>query len=157
LAGVAAPQAWSAAAAAPADAPVAENCRGADAELSRLRGGFMSFDSKVTVPFGIDVLFQSFENGHKISSLDVTNHNQNTTIQVKYDNINFGPINQVTGPLGTSVSTSVTSAGIVTMIQNTRPNMTLQTLQTLKVEISGLQGLLRNVAHTTGHPFTIFH
>jgi hypothetical protein len=70
------------------------------------------------------------------------------------DNVNFGPINQVTGPLGTSVSTSVTAGGIVTMVQNTRPNITLQTLQTLNIDISGL---VRSAAQRSGRPFSIFH
>jgi hypothetical protein len=156
MAGTAVPQAWSEEAAAPAGAPFAETYRLADAELSQLRGGFESFDSGVRVPFGIDVSFQSFKDGQKISSFDVTNQGKGT-VHVTSDNINFGPINQTTGPLDTNVSTSVTAAGIVTMIQNTKPNITLQTLQTLKIDITGLQGLLRNSAHSTGRPFSIFH
>jgi len=156
MAGVAAPHAWSEEAAVPAGAPFAEAYRLADAELGQLRGGFESFDSHVRVPFGVDVSFQSFRDGHRISWFDVTNHDRGT-VHVTSDNINFGPINQTTGPLDTNVSTSVTSAGIITMIQNTKPNITLQTLQTLKIDITGLQGLLRASAHTTGRPFTIFH
>jgi hypothetical protein len=156
MTGIAAPQAWSEEAAATAGAPFAEAYRVADAELGQLRGGFESFDSGVRVPFGVDVSFQSFKDGHRISWFDVTNHDKGT-VHVTSDNINFGPINHTTGPLDTNVSTSVTSAGIITMIQNTRPNITLQTLQSLKIDISGLQGLLRNSAHTSGRPLSIFH
>jgi hypothetical protein len=155
MAGLAAPQAWSGEAVATAGAPFVETSRLADAELSQLRGGFQSFDSRVMVPFGIDVSFQSFEGGKKISSFELTNHGKGT-VHVMSDNINFGPINQTTGPLETNVSTSITSAGIVTMIQNTKPNITLQTLQTLKIDISGLQGLLRNTAHMNNRPPSIF-
>jgi hypothetical protein len=162
--------AWAENAVAPVGAPFAQSRELADAELAQLRGGFESqFDSLVKIPFGLDVQFASMENGQKIASLNVTNHNNpSQTVKVDDNNVKFtfgaGPIpqsaiDQVTTTMttGTNVTTTLTPSGIVTLIQNTRPNITLQTLQTLKVNITGLQGIINTQAHTSARPFSVFH
>jgi hypothetical protein len=151
--------AWAADAAAPVPSPFAQSRELADAELAQLRGGFEA-DSKVTVPFGLDLHWSSRLNGKETSSLTLGNGgNPSQTVQVNSQNINFGAINQVTSTMtnGTSDRTFLTNSGIVTVIQNTRPNITLQALQALQINITGLKGIVTNQAHTASRPPTIFH
>jgi hypothetical protein len=143
----------------PVAVPFLRSTELADAELAQLRGGFEA-DSKVTVPFGLDLHWSSRLNGKETSSLTLGNGgNPSQTVQVNSQNINFGAINQVTSTMtnGTSDRTFLTNSGIVTVIQNTRPNITLQALQALQINITGLKGIVTNQAHTASRPPTIFH
>jgi hypothetical protein len=141
------------------DNPFGDAVKVADASLDTVRGGFDA-GRNVFVPFGIDVNFASFVNGMKVAGVHVTNHGiSSNAIQGTVNGVNVtvdvpptgpGPV----GPNGivpttagngiTNVTTSFGSNGIMTLIQNNRPNITLQTQQVLNVQITGMQNLIRS-------------
>ena len=141
------------------DNPFGNAVKVADASLDTVRGGFMG-SHNVFVPFGIDVNFASFINGMKVADVQVTNNGiSSKAVQVSSKNLNVTVSVPSTGPGSvppnnpvihrtanglTNITTSFGSNGIMTLIQNNRPNITLQTQQVLNVEITGMQNLIRS-------------
>ncbi|HXZ00188.1 MAG TPA: hypothetical protein VEI03_09320 [Stellaceae bacterium] len=154
------------------DDPFGDAVQVADARLDTMRGGF-SFSSGETVNFGIDVSFKSKETldgvpqGHHgiVASFTISNKNSTTgqldpatplTVSLN-GNINTGPVSSTIGSGATNVTTTLTNSGIVTVIQNTTPNTTLQTQQILNVQTTGLiQNALKSGTILI-RPLTIFH
>lgn len=160
------------------DDPFGDAVQVADAQLDTMRGGFEihNFNGfgqhSAMLPFGINVTFQSREtlngvpqgNNGVVASFSVSNKNSttgqldpNTPITVTLNNVNTGSPTSTIGSGATNVSTTLTSSGIVTLIQNTQPNVTLQTQQVITAQT---QGMIQNVlkgGHILVHPITIFH
>lgn len=143
------------------DNPFGDAVQVADARLDTMRGGFEFVSGKVG--FGIDVQFTSLEsvngvgqgpaNSPVVGSFSVSNglNPSNNVIVNGSGNVTIGPVNSTIGSMTTSVTTTLTNSGIVTLIQNTKPNTTLQTQQLLSINTTGLiHGVLIR-------PISIFH
>ncbi len=124
-----------------------------DSALAQMRGGFNHANH--FIPFGIDLDIHSFANGHEIASMHVDNDGGNWHV----NNQNFNKTIDVTNlaghdgpPLSTTVTNLLTSSAVITQIQNSQPNATLSTLQTVNIALSGsaLAGFMKDVAsHAT--------
>lgn len=140
------------------DDPFGNSVKVADAALDNLRGGYET-NTGVFFPAGLFVGLDRTANGRHIAGATITNHmDPHQPVQVSTDNlgipINVGPA----GPGATTIMTTLAPQGIMTVIQNNRPNITLQTQGVLTVKITGMQNLIRTsvpASHFNGRGF--FH
>jgi hypothetical protein len=124
--------------------PFETSARVAEARLETLRGG-MDFGNKVTLPFGIAVEYSQHTNGQETASFHLSNHGGKGPVEVSEHNMNVAvPI----AP-GTTVTSALNGSSILTLIQNSRPNLSLQTMQQLNITITGLKGVIQNSANTS--------
>lgn len=137
------------------EAPFVTSREVADTTLETMRGGFAK--DGVKVPFGLEVKFESVANHKDIASFDITNHgDKNQNVQATENGFtvtqtglsstaNVGP--------GQTVTTNVTNKGVVTIIQSSASNSTLQTVQHLTISITGLnmKDFIRSTALNSLH------
>jgi hypothetical protein len=119
-----------------------------DNALAEMRGGFSHGGQ--FIPFGLDLDIHSFANGHEIASMHVDNDGGNWHI----NNNNFNKTIDVTSLAGSgggasTVGNFLTSSAIITQIQNSQPNASLSTLQTVNAALSGagLAGLVKDMTN----------
>jgi hypothetical protein len=127
------------------DMPFAQSREVADAALDTMRGGFDMPKQGVKVPFGLDVHFDVSANGKQTADLDISNGgDKNRSVKVTEKGI--GVTNVVAqGPGGqmTTVTTDLTNHGIITIVQNTRSNAAIHTVQTLNATLTGMRDIVR--------------
>jgi hypothetical protein len=145
------------------DEPFAKSCEVADATLENMRGGFHSPRDDVKVPFGLEVHFESVANKKQIADLTITNNgDKNRPVQVTEKGFTVTQTGNLVATTniapGQMVTTSITGQGILTVIQNTRSNTVLQTVQTLNATITGMKDLMRITARNNLHTSRVlFH
>jgi hypothetical protein len=162
------PAGETASATSASDNPFRDAVQVADAQLDTMRGGF-EFSSGQHVNFGLNVEFTSYERVNGVgqgpgsspivgtfsvsNGLDKSNDITVTTT----GNVSIGPVGSIIGSNLTKVTTTLTNSGIVTVIQNTNPNTTLQTQQLLSVQTQGLVHNAIRGGTVLIRPITIFH
>jgi hypothetical protein len=145
------------------DEPFAKSCEVADAALDTMRGGFHSPKDGIKVPFGLEVHFESVANKKDIANLTITNDgDKNHDVKVTQNGFTVTQTGNLVSTTniapGQTVTTSITGQGILTVIQNTRSNTVLQTVQTLNATITGMKDLMRITARNNLHTSRVlFH
>ncbi len=130
-----------------------------DSSLDEMRGGFDT--GRGTVPFGVDIHYDTYFDGHQIADFDINNHgggrhwdmsshNLNTVVNVTNLTQPSGPAQNPDPPGQTTIESQVTPTALMTFVQNSESNVQVQTQQAINVILSGngMAALLKNVSST---------